>query len=76
MPRPIALTDEQLDAVMRAAQPIAPVNRSAFLQAVASALRDREIGDGAVYLAICQAQRQLWRPPVLERAGGGTSKWR
>jgi hypothetical protein len=45
------------------------------LQAVASALRDREIGDGAVYLAICQAQRQLWRPPVLERAGG-TSKWR
>jgi hypothetical protein len=75
MPRPIALTDEQLDALMRAAQPIAPVNRSAFLQAVASALRDREIGDGAVYLAICQAQRQLWRPPVLERAGG-TSKWR
>jgi bifunctional non-homologous end joining protein LigD len=42
---------------------------------VASALRDRKIGDGAVYLAICEAQRQFWRSPVLDRAAG-TSKWR
>jgi hypothetical protein len=75
MSSPIKLTDEQLDAIVRAAQPLTPADRGAFLEAVASALRDRKIGDGAVYLAICEAQRQFWRSPVLDRAAG-TSKWR
>ena len=45
---PIALTDAQLAAVMRAAEPLAPADRGRFLEAVASALRDREIGDGTI----------------------------
>jgi hypothetical protein len=55
---PIA-TDEQLDAVMAAAAPLAPADRGPFLEAVAAALRGREVGDGAVYLAITAAQRQF-----------------
>jgi hypothetical protein len=64
MTGPIRLTDEQLDAIMRAARPLAPADRGAFLQAVAEGLRGREVGDGAVYLAICAAQRQHWQPPL------------
>jgi hypothetical protein len=55
---PIALTDSQLDAIVRASQPLAPIDRGKFLQAVAEALRGRVIGDGAVYLAIAEAQRK------------------
>ena len=72
---PIALTDSQLDAIVRASQPLAPVDRGKFLEAVAEALRGRVIGDGAVYLAIAEAQRKYFAPPVLERAAD-TSKWR
>ena len=72
---PIALTDSQLDVIVRASQPLAPVDRGKFLEAVAEALRGRVIGDGAVYLAIAEAQRKYFAPPVLERAAD-TSKWR
>ena len=73
MLRPIALTDEQLDAIVRASQPLAPDDRGKFLGQLTRALEGREIGDGAVYLAICEAQRKILFPPVLERATG-TSK--
>jgi hypothetical protein len=72
---PIAFTDSQLDAIVRASQPLAPVDRGKFLQAVAEALRGRVIRDGAVYLAIAEAQRKYFAPPVLERVAG-TSEWR
>jgi hypothetical protein len=75
MPALIALTDSQLDAVVRASQPLAPIDRSKFLEAVADALRGRVVGDGAVYLAIAEAQRKYFAPPVLKRAAS-TSKER
>ena len=61
---PIRLSDAQLDAIMRACQPLRPDVRSAFVEAVVSALKDREIGDGAVYLAIARAQRQFFDAPL------------
>jgi hypothetical protein len=65
----IALSDEQLDAVMRAAVPLAPADRGRFLEAVAARLRGRVIGDGVVYLAIKEAQRAYFDPPIrLDRA--------
>jgi hypothetical protein len=70
---PIALTDSQLDAIVRASQPLAPVDRGKFLEAVAEALRGRVIGDGAAYLAIAEAQRKYFAPPVLERVAGTSS---
>jgi hypothetical protein len=45
MPTPIAFSDEQLDAIMRAAQPLAPADRERFVEAVTAALQGREIGD-------------------------------
>jgi hypothetical protein len=35
---PLALSDEQLSAIMGAAMPVAPADRAAFLEAVAAAL--------------------------------------
>jgi hypothetical protein len=65
-PRPLALTDAELDAVMAACQPLHPSQRDAFLQHVASLLRDcGEIGPGAVHRAIVAAQRAHFDPPDL-----------
>ena len=56
---PIGLTDEQMTAVYRAAGPLEPRARSAFLGALASALRGRgEIGDGELHQAIRETQRK------------------
>jgi hypothetical protein len=62
---PLRLTDDQLAAVLRAAEPLALGDRSAFLQDVATALQGQEFGDGMVYRAIAQAQRQYFDPPIL-----------
>jgi hypothetical protein len=64
---PIAFSDEQLDAIMHAAQPLAPADRKRFIEVVTAALQGRELGDGAVYLAIRKAQRQFFAPPVRNR---------
>jgi hypothetical protein len=70
MSGPIHFTDTQLDAIMRAATPLAPVDRGAFLEAVASALRGRQVGDGAVYLAITTAQRRFWAAAARSAKAG------
>jgi hypothetical protein len=70
MPAPIALSDLQLDAIMRACEPLQPDARAGFLEAVAAALQGREIGDGSVGRAIRQTQRAFFDPPELEGARG------
>ena len=50
MPSPLAFTDEQIAAIMNAAQPLARADRAAFLEAVVAALDGGAVGDGAVYL--------------------------
>jgi hypothetical protein len=67
---PLALTDAQLDAIHRAAWPLAPADRSPFLEAVMQALQqERVIGDGAVYRVAMQMQRKFWTPPVERHDG-------
>jgi hypothetical protein len=58
-------TDDQLNAVMRAAEPLAPDTRGAFLQAAAAALAGQELGDGVVYRVIAQVQRKYYDPPIM-----------
>jgi hypothetical protein len=53
---PPAFSDEQITAIMNAAQPLAPGDRAAFLEAVVAALDGRAIGDGAVFRAIRAVQ--------------------
>jgi hypothetical protein len=69
---PLALTDAQLDAVMRAAAPIAIDRRDAFLRQVAEELsRYVELGDGIVHRVIAQVQRQHFDAPELEEERRG-----
>ena len=63
--RPLSLTDEQMTALLRAAQPLDRDLREPFLLAVARALQGRELlGDGEVFRTIRETQRQFWHPPL------------
>jgi hypothetical protein len=66
---PIKLTDDELDAVMSAARPLAVERRDAFLQQVAAELRGREIGPGLVHRVVAQVQREHFDPPVFGSNG-------
>lgn len=60
--RPLALTNSQYAAVVAAAEPLEPVDRPAFLAAVASYLRaEPTIGDGTIARAIRALQREFVR---------------
>jgi hypothetical protein len=63
---PIRLTDEQLDAVLRAAQPLPVAARDQFLVDLAAALQGQDLGDGAVYRAIREVQRRHHDPPQMD----------
>jgi len=67
--RPLALSDQQLAIIRRAAAPLHPRDRSAFLQRVAELLNGQEIGDGTVARAAAAQRRRYWDPPDLSRAG-------
>ena len=77
-PTPTALrfTDDQLEIIQRAALPLNPRDRSAYLLRVAELLGACEIGDGAVTRAAARAQREFFDPPQLAHAAGYTSKYR
>jgi hypothetical protein len=77
-PAPLALTDEQLDQIVRCAAPLHPELRRLFVEHVAYALRGKTIGDGTVYLACRQVLREngMFDPPELESGRmPRVSKW-
>jgi hypothetical protein len=64
-PRPLALTDAQMTALLHASAPLDRDMREPFLLAVAKALQGREpLGDGEVFRTIREVQRQFWHPPT------------
>ena len=69
---PLRLTDDQMDAVMRAAEPLVRVDRGPFLEAVAGELQGQEIGDGLV-ARVCARLQRLWLMPRTTAHGVG--KW-
>jgi hypothetical protein len=67
---PLKLTDEQLTAIMHAAQPLAVQDRDAFLREVAAALAALpERGDGTVYRVVREVQRRHFDPPSFREVG-------
>jgi hypothetical protein len=69
---PLALTDDQLNMIQRAAEPIEIDLRAPFLQTVANLLaREPEIGDGTVSRASREAQREFVHTPRETRSGVG-----
>ena len=75
---PVRLTDDELNAVLNAARPLAVELRDPFLRAVAHELQGRrEIGPGLVH-QVCREQQRIFMNgawPDLSRTAG-TSKWR
>jgi len=73
---PLALSDEQLDAIMLAAKPLRPHDRDPFLREVVAALTNGGglVGDGDVNRAVRAAQRRFFDPPDLGH--GDHSKYR
>ena len=53
---PLALTDDQLDQIMRHAAVLHPGLRRAFVECVVYELREQTIGDGVVFRACAKAQ--------------------
>jgi hypothetical protein len=71
---PINLTDEELDAVVSAALPIAVDRRDAFLRQVANALAGCvEIGPGTVHRICAATERAFFDPPLETRSGAGST---
>jgi len=69
---PIKLTDDEFDAVMRAARPIAVDRRDTFFQEIASQLAAcAEIGPGTVHRICAATQREFFDPPLDTRSGTG-----
>jgi len=66
---PLALSDDQLSAVMRAAGTLNVADRDDFLRVVAAALAGRELGDGLVGRVCAEAQKRFFRPPELDGRG-------
>jgi hypothetical protein len=74
---PLALSDDQLDQIVRCAAPLHPELRRVFVEHVAYALRGKTIGDGTVYLGCRQVLREnrMFDPPDLDGRMPRISKW-
>jgi hypothetical protein len=67
----VGLSDSELAAVMDAARPLAPKDRSEFLRAVASELAKHELlGPGVVGRVVSQMQRKYFDPPQVQQLIG------
>jgi len=72
---PLHFSDDQLTQIFRAAAPLAPGERVAFLEDLADTLRQApHQGDGQLYRTIRDVQRRHWDPPLPERCGA-PPKW-
>jgi hypothetical protein len=66
MSQPIALSDDELQAVMDAARPLQPRDRDRFLRAVAHAIAELPVvGPGSVHRAIATVWRGYFNAPDL-----------
>jgi len=69
----VKLSDDELEAVMTAARPMLPHQRSAFLERMAAelaALDADAIGPGAVARLCRELQREHYAAPDLARGAG------
>ena len=73
---PLALSDSQLDQIMRLAQPLQPAARDAFLRILAHEFRGRhDIGDGELHRVAVETIKsyRLFDAPDLAR--GHVPRW-
>jgi hypothetical protein len=69
-PRPISLTDDQMQFLMTCTEHLAPVDRSRFLVKLAASLRGHDpIGDGNLHRAVANLLSPFagyFRPPKVD----------
>jgi hypothetical protein len=66
MPQPIALSEEQMAAILADAQPLERHAREPFLREVAQMLQAQpQLGDGSLHRLIMEVQRRHRDPPNL-----------
>jgi hypothetical protein len=58
MPAPLAFSDEQIDA-----GPLAPGDRTGFLEEIAAKLDGQPLGDGIVFRVVREVQGRYLDPP-------------
>lgn len=66
--KPLSLSDDQLQAVMRACEALQPIDRDPFLRALANRLRGEIIGDCSIHRVIRELLRPgagFFRPPAM-----------
>jgi hypothetical protein len=67
---PLSLTDAEITAIMSAARPLQPQDRSRFIEIVSRQLKGKLVGDGLLHRICREAQREVFAPP-LNSAGIG-----
>jgi hypothetical protein len=67
MPRPLGLSDSQLETVMVIARGLHVADRGPFLETLAAKVNGNpEIGDGLLHRMAKETARQFFRAPVVE----------
>jgi hypothetical protein len=72
---PLALSDSEITTIMSAARPLQPSDRQDFLEAVATALQGRQLGDGVVFATCRELQKRYLMPSSPDRKKAPPSKW-
>jgi hypothetical protein len=68
---PLSLSDDELNAIMLACEPLDPDRRDSFLRELADKLaQEPVIGPGTVGRAIRSTQRDFFSPPDLSHSNG------
>ena len=62
---PLHFSDEEMTLLLELSRPIEPAQRSAFLDAVATAIGEQASGPGLVHVTARRIQREFWMPPEL-----------
>jgi hypothetical protein len=76
MSSPICLSDDELTAIMRAAQPIPVSERDQFLRTVAEKLSSVDVGPGSVFRVCSEVQRSFLNGNYPTIGSGSWGKYR
>jgi len=74
---PLSFSDDQLTQIFRAAAPLTPDQRLAFLEDLTRELQANHggsLGDGLVYRTVREVQRRHFDPPSIDGVGA-SQKW-
>jgi hypothetical protein len=75
MSTPLKLSDQELDQILRSAEPLPVADHDRFLQTIAARLAGTTSGPGAVFRVCAEVQREFLRGNYPELGSGSWSKY-